>query len=66
MVNSQLSFSSQDKLKVHEMKQNIFSLTIASTIKRISRRITKIYFYKIFVTIPQLLVKKVTLNDFIK
>ena len=48
------------------MKQNIFSLTIASTIKRIYRRITKIYFYKIFVTIPQLSVKKVTLNDFIE
>ena len=67
MVNSQLSFSSQDKIKVYEMKQKIFSLTITSTIKRVYRRITKIYFYKIFVTIPELPVKKVkSINDLIK
>ena len=33
MVNSKHSFSSEDKLKVYEMKQKIFSLTFTSTIK---------------------------------
>jgi len=47
MVNSQISFSSGDKIKVYEMKQKIFCLTFTSTIKRVYRRITKSYFRKL-------------------
>ena len=59
MVNSTLSFSSEDKLKVYEMKQKIFSLTFISTIKRVYRRIKRTYFRKLqILNIPMLSEKK--------
>ena len=59
MVNMQHSFSSEDKLKVYEMKRKIFSLTFVSTIKRVYRRIDKIYFRKLYVlNVPKLSDKK--------
>ena len=59
MVNSQISFSNEDKIKVYEMKQKIFSLTFNSTIERVYRRIQRIYFRKLFLTnIPMLSDKK--------
>ena len=59
MVNMKHSFSSEDKLKVYEMKRKIFSLTFVSTIKRVYRRIDKIYFRKLYVlNVPKLSDKK--------
>jgi hypothetical protein len=68
MVNMQHSFSSEDKLKVYEMKQKIFSLTFASTIKRVLRRTARNYFHKLFLTdVEKLPEKKVkTINDLIR
>ena len=50
MVNSKHSFSSEDELKVYEMKQKIFSLTFALTIKNVYRRIKREYFRKLFIS----------------
>ena len=50
MVNSKHSFSSEDKLKVYEMKQKIFSLTFTSTIKSVYRRIKREYFRKLIIS----------------
>ena len=68
MVNSQLSFSSEDRLKVNKMKIKIFSLTITSTIKRLYRRIIRKYFHKLFLEImPKLPEKTIkTIYDLIK
>ena len=70
MVNAQHSFSSEDKLKVYEMKQKIFSLIFTSSIKRVYRRIKRIYYKKLFVStssIPVLIDKKYnSINQLIK
>ena len=68
MVNSPHSFSSENILKVYEMKQKIFSLTITSTIKRLYRRIKRDYFHKLFATSIQKLAEKKykTINDLIR
>ena len=59
MVNSQISFSNEDKIKVYEMKQKIFSLTFDSTMKRAYRRIIRGCFRKLFVSnVPILSEKK--------
>ena len=59
MVNSKHSFSSEDKLKVYEMKQKIFSLTFDSTMKRAYRRIIRGCFRKLFISnVPILSEKK--------
>ena len=59
MVNSKHSFSSEDVVKVYEMKQKIFSLTFVSTIKRVYRGIIREYFRKLSISnIPLLSDKK--------
>ena len=54
MVNSKISFSSGEKEKLNEMKKKIFCLTFTSTIKRVYRRIYKIYFRKLTVVKAQI------------
>jgi hypothetical protein len=68
MVNLQFSFSSEDNIKLSEMKKKIFTLTLTSTIKRVYRRIARTYFYKLLTTsIPKLPERKIrTINDLIK
>ena len=50
MVNSKHSFSSEDELKIFEMKQKIFSLTFTSNIKSVYRRVKREYFRKLFIS----------------